>query len=403
MTPVEWLSEFRSLTEKHVETDRPLTEEDVWGRADAPLIWKSTTFAGRPSFYPVFEWNGFYSYSPLALVLKKGRYLPTAESHAFRMRPDFRYVPANVPFERELQRIGGAPERRPSLKDEDEFVEQLATALQSDVAAVEDRHPGYTNVIGCGGKDSLNLLLLPWTNPVMVVSARPNFELVQQFVHRNGLGHEVIEMEDSVDEGWDVIETALGLGTIDMQHIRWSPHRRRIAESLQRRAIFWSGALLDAYTTPRWRTLANYPGPREQRLRNLYARRFDRLPSAAEVPISHGLQRLLPEILWRRCAAFQGMHQAHVRAFSGGFPQSAYHGPAIQRVLARASLPALSRRDLRGDVGARLAGRTVWYPSTNPGPPPSRLRRDFHEPSRVDEAVTWALSSYAPSTDDSAR
>ena len=72
-----------------------------------------------------------------------------------------------------------------------EFVARITAALIHDTRKVESELPGHTNFVLCGGRDSLNLLLLPWTNHTVALSAPPNYELVRRFVRENGLDVEV--------------------------------------------------------------------------------------------------------------------------------------------------------------------------------------------------------------------
>lgn len=58
------------------------------------------------------------------------------------------------------------------------FFSKLSTAISNDIQQLEQLYPKHEHIVLCGGKDSLNILLLPWAKPVIVASSKPNYELV---------------------------------------------------------------------------------------------------------------------------------------------------------------------------------------------------------------------------------
>ena len=386
MDVAAWVERFTARARDPAVLDRPLTEEDVWG-AHGPLLWRAPGFVGEPCFYPVYRWRDLYSHSPLALILAKGDFSPNPAAIEAAQAPIFDYVPATVPIDPALERLGGPHAVRGGLDTVPAFVEAFVEAIKRDIARVEDRHPGHTNVVLCGGKDSLNLLLLPWKNPVLVASAQPNTDLVRQFVERNALPFEVVELGDPYDDDLRFVETALGLGRANLEHWRWGGALRAIAGQLEHRLIFWKGQVGDAYTTPKWRKLADRPGKAEKFARSAYTRALPYVPPAVDRLAGKALQPRFAEVAWRRCAALQGSHMDFIRELTGALPLSAFHGPTVRDVLERAVLPPLTRRDIRFDIGERLFGKPVWYPGQNPAPPPSVQRHGLHAMAAVRDSL----------------
>jgi hypothetical protein len=381
-----WVERFTARICEPIELDRPLTEDDVWG-AHGPLLWRAPGFSGSPCFYPVYRWRDLYSHSPLALIVAKGRFEPNPAAIEAASAAIFDYVPAMVPIDPALERLGAPHAVRGGLDTIPRFVEALTEALKQDITRAEARHAGYKNVVLCGGKDSLNLLLLPWKNPVLVASAQPNTALVRQFVERNGLPFEVVELGDPYDSDLKLVETALGLGRANLEHWRWGGALHAIAEQCERRLIFWKGQVGDAYTTPKWRKLADRPGKMEKLARSAYTRALPQVPPFIDRLAGRALQPRFAEVTWRRCAALQGSHMDFIRELTDSLPLSAFHGPAMRDVLERAVLPPLTRRDIRFDIGERLFGRPVWYPEQNPAPPPSVQRHGRHHMTAVRESL----------------
>jgi hypothetical protein len=62
----------------------------------------------------------------------------------------------------------------------------------ADISLIKAGQPEFTNILLCGGKDSLSLSLLPWKNPVIVARAPPNYDLVRAFMADNYLSFDVI-------------------------------------------------------------------------------------------------------------------------------------------------------------------------------------------------------------------
>ncbi len=349
-----------------------LTELDVWG-THVPEVWRAERFSGpRPYFYPVYRHGDLYSYSPLSLILLKGR-LDLDPSFAKQVSsPRFRYYSGTVTVDGEIERIGGPLEPKFRIKDTGHYIESIADALHSDVAAAEEHHPGFTNIVLCGGRDSLALLLLPWKNPVLVASGAPNYELVRKFVADHSLGFDVVELLDD-DRSLLNFEILVNCCRNRLEHCRYGPHLRRLAEGFDRKVVFWLGQLGDVFLTPKWQTLRH----KSRGLKRLIERNLDKIEYRREWNRERATARQWRffDALWRRCAMWQGAHMSIMRQLTGSLVLSAYQGPAMSEVLESVDLFTAVPDDMRPLLGERLFGGPVSFPETNPGPPKSRFRK----------------------------
>jgi hypothetical protein len=359
-----------------------LSEHDVWS-THGPLLWRAERFRGHPTFYPVYRTGNLYSYSPLALILAKGRLCFDAELARQCSGGSFRYLSGRGVLDREIERIGGPIQSANEIRSGDVYVERIVAALLSDVAAAERANPGRTNIILCGGKDSLNLLLLPWKNPTYAASAPPNFELVRQFVIDNELGFDVVRLDDLADDDILDAEVLENGCRNNLTHCRWGVDLYRLARKHDCKLVFWKGQLGDLMMTPHWKETAHPPHALSRRSRRAYTQFEWMLPKAIRQWISSGyLEPRFRQILWERSAMWQGAHLSLVRSIADCLVLSAYHGPAMAEVLAEVNLTASVQDDVRDEVGAHLLGRTVQYPLRNPGPSPSRLRENRSTPEQ---------------------
>lgn len=374
------LQRLRDEVRDPIEERDVLCEEDLW--ADhGPALFRAKRFEGSPSFYPVYKYRDLYSYSLISLILRKGTLrLDTGFARQVE-RPGFLYSSGNRTLDREIRRLGGPDRPRFSITSPTEFARRMAEALTQDTASIEARHPDATNVVMCGGRDSLNLLLLPWKNPVLVASAPPNFELVRAFVEDNGLPFEVIALDDS---SCDVlpVETLINCCRNDLFHCRWGDHLIRLAGPPNEERIFWKGQAANIFQTPYWRRY--YHSTHDQMIEGVspvldwMGRAERRLDSfLGDWGCRVGLrQRGLHRALWFQSAMSLGSHMSLLRQLTGALFLSAYHGPATRAVIADVDLYRAVRDDVRPMVGEILHGKPVIYPETNPGPPPSEQRAD---------------------------
>lgn len=361
---------FNSLTEQEMGLDRKHE------------IWKAPSFSGQPNFYPVYHWNGYYSYSPLHLIRQKGELRLNPQAKPLGQSDAFRYCLPHRFIDLEIDRIGGPPAFRPTITCSNEYARRIAAAMRWDVEEIEAQLPGSQNVILCGGKDSLNLLLLPWKNPTMVASSAPNFQLVQQFIFENDLDFEVIEL---LDEAPDLNREILAnCCRNNLEHCRWSAHLERIARESKKPTVFWKGQLGDVVMSEKWQKYPVYDVTTIQghgsapswirRLKKIASplRRFSRRVHQPTRPP----QTPIHEALWFRGAMYQGAHMSLIRELTGGLVLSGYHGPRVQEVIASVDFERAVSVDVRPLVGQELKGEQVHYPDSNPTPPPSPYRRN---------------------------
>jgi hypothetical protein len=356
-----------------------LSVDDIWSR-HGPTIVRAKRFVGGADFYPVYRHGDRYSYSLISLILRKGN-LRLNRRFARRVaQPGFFYSSGSDTLDREIVRLGGPPSSDFTIRTKEDYAQQLADALRDDAQRIESLHPGHTNVILCGGKDSCNLLLLPWKNPVLVASAPPNYELVKGFVAANGLRFEVVPLDDT-DESLLPVETLVNCCRNNLEHCRWGSHLAELSEQLDRNVVFWKGQAGDAVMTTNWKRF-HYPAggvgtTRDPRLAQAFVRyAARRLPRVDRLIHSSGLaQRLVFRSMWSRGAMSLGAHMSLIRQLTNALVLSAYHGPAVRSVLSKVDLHRSVQDDVRPLVGRNLHGRPVTYPATNPGPPRSTHRR----------------------------
>lgn len=361
-----------------VERRDALTTADVWSRGGF-AVFSSPRLVDAPSFYPIYRMGDLWSHSPLGLMAHAGSVDIDREFAARVGHGERRYWSGPRTIDRRIARVGAPRVSTRTLHDREEFVVRLADALRADVAAAEARHPGHVNMVLCGGRDSLNLLLLPWKNPVLVLSGAPNHALVRQFMADHGLSLPLRELPDERRDLLDAEILANGC-RLDLQHCRWSAELRAIVAEHGGRAILWKGQLGDSLLTAKWRV---YTHPAK-------ARRIVRLPIARRM-MSHAL---LQGYFWwsqhNRGGMWQGTHMSLLRDLTGALVLSSYHGEAVSDLLAQADLASTHTEDLRPLLGERLAGGPVRYPLTNPGPRVSEFRADVSGVQRFMEVARSA-------------
>lgn len=369
----EILNNLREKIHKHTHKVDTLSEYDMWSKHGV-MVWEAENFTSKPFFYPVYRYKNYYSYSYLNLVLLKGTV--TFEKDFVPKMSQESYVNAFASdvIDSEIAKIGGPHRDGKSICSKDQYASVIAEALRKDINDIEKLNQGYTNYVLCGGKDSLNLLLLPWNNKVKALSADPNFPLVKEFVENNNLGIEVIKLYDIADDYLLNQEVLEAFGRMDLSHWRWGGHLKEIAEKENGKLIFWKGQLADVYMAEKWLTY-NYPSTKfRMNSQKIYKRLRHFLPLFVRDKVEHSLQKLAINTAWQRGSVMQGAHVAFIRQISDCLVLSAYHGPAMRNVLQEADLSKVANVDMRNMIGEKLLGRVVIYPGENPSPPPSIKR-----------------------------
>ncbi len=374
-----------------------LTEDDLW-LDPTTTVWKADRFVGQPRFYPVYRRGDLYSFAPIFLLAEKRRveldrgFMATVEA---RDRHDTAYYSGEATIDREIERIGGPTPFAPTIFRPEVYAERLAAAMVADTRRVEAAHPTARHVILCGGKDSLNMLLLPWRTPPLALSAAPNYALVRAFIADNRLANECRELRDE-DRSGLAREVLYNTCLSQLSHCRWGGELRALAAGPEQ-IILWKGQVA-TFLTPSWRAYVHYTdyGDRVRGyLESLVVRAALRV-GARSIPEAQ--QRRVGETLWRRGAMMQGTHMGLLRALCDCLVLSGYHGPAVQAVVSAVDLPSCVRHDIRPRVGRILLGREVVYPRSNPGPPPSLFRAGRSDPAAW---ITQARASGLPVLDES--
>lgn len=329
-------------------------------------------------FAPLYRCGDTESHSPLALIRQKGCININPLSEAFWNAPDRHYCPPGFFIDADIQRVKETlpwPEDL-TVYDPITFVSALKTALIRDAEAVENSAPGWTNIILCGGKDSLNLLLLPWRNPVLAASASPNYDLVADFIRKHHLDCNLIELEDEYEADLDR-EILVNCCRNDLAHCRWGGHLGAIARQHGSQAVIWLGQIGSALLTPYWRKYRYCSPPHGRTLRSSFSTRPEDWPTIVQrVRNKFGNpERIRREAMWNRAAHWQGAHMGIMHELTGVPVLSAYHGPMVTALFARTQFSRAVGFDLRPTLGEALFDGPVVYPESNPSPPPSRIRR----------------------------
>lgn len=372
---------------KNVKIVDVLSEKMIWEEHNSTIIWQANKFDGTPCFYPIYNWNNYYSYSILALIIKKHSinfHVDVAETVGSKY---LSVLSSNMTIDKDITRIGKAHEYEYSIVNEQEYCEKIAAALVEDVNHIETKNPNFTNVIMCGGKDSLNLLLLPWKNPVLAISAEPNYNLVVQFVKQNNLNVKVEKLEDKYDEEGLQDEVLEACCRVDLSHWRWGIHLKEIISGLSNKAIIWKGQLGDVYMSPTWKSYIYPPKEPILFLCRVYKKLSPFLPDILRRKIGKMIQPSVIRTTWDKSASTQGCHVGFIRALSDCLVLSAYHGPNVMSVFSKAELGAVAQRDIRPYIGKILLGKDVIYPTDNPAPEVSLFRENKHRPKLFLESL----------------
>lgn len=334
-------------------------------------------------FYPIYSYKNYFSFSPFPLLLQKG---------VLTLNPRFKGTALDVArpnplIDSEIVRLGGPVSLTRTITDKDDLIDKLVHAIRLDMHKVEAHNPGYRNIVLCGGKDSLNLLLLDWQNPITAYSAEPNFPLVQEFVQRNRLEIKVQRLEDRYDPDLRQREIAEAFCQVDLRNWKWAPALKDISKSHEGRVVIWKGQVADLFLTDYWRSYTSSPNIIQKYLKKGYRKLARYTPTAMDFLFQGMTWADLERSIWERAGVLQGAHMGFLRSICDCLVLSAYHGPAAQEVWSAIDFPKLGNKDLRPAIGRTLLGREVWYPEANPSPPASELRQGWQNVDNFVDAV----------------
>jgi len=349
----------------------------------------SISHLNAPHFAPLYKYNDMYDTSLINLIKAKGYINFNKEVEYFINNDKWLYLPSNYLIDNEIERIKPDFNLTNKISSYDEFMVTLKEAIIKDIKKAENDFKGYLNVIMCGGKDSLNLLLLPWENPVLVVSAMPNYLLVKQFIKDNGLNYKVIELIDKKpDINKEILINCCRLNL--HMSCAWHKHLEEIATENDKKVIFWVGQLGDLLLVkPGWINKTNtYPflgcGFNYYKFYNTITKNIDtqRIRESVKFRIGNHLidtKKIFFKLLWKKYAHLQGVHMGIINEHTGAPVLSGYHGKNCWNVFTNTDYERVITRDLRSDFGRFLFNKTVIYPETNPSPGPYFQRKHISD------------------------
>lgn len=338
-------------------------------------------------FYPLYKYKNFYSFSIFPLIKFKNCIKINNDFVQKYVHSSFDVAGPEITIDQEIIRIGAAQKIESHISNIGLFVREISNKMQHDIDLAIKNNPGKTHFILCGGKDSLNILLLKWSSPVIAISAEPNYDFVLEFVKKNKLDIDVMKLED-IDPGESIErEIAEASCLVDLSHWRWTTHLKKIASDYDQQVIFWKGQVADAFLTDYWRSYTSNSNSVYKKYRKVIRRLARIEPATVDRFFGEHVLQDFQQSLWRRAAVAQGAHLGFLRSICNALVLSAYHGPETTKVLYSMDLQKLTAADLRPAIGEALLGRPVRYPPTNPAPPPSVFRIGLRSRSRYVAAL----------------
>lgn len=325
-------------------------------------VFQADNIVENECFYPVYKWKNYYSYSPFKLLMLKGglefnnkifRYLNNG------IIDDF--LPPEVSIDVNIKRVGSPLVlEKTEIFEKDNFLNSFATAMINDMRFLESLHPKAIFGILVGGKDSLNILLLPWNCKIIAFSAEPNYSLVEKFVKDNNLNIQVEKLDlYSFEE--DILlekEILFNFFRIGLHDVRWVSNLFMLKTKLEKDSkelIVITGSLADTFLTP---TFFSYKS--KWRLSKKYLI-LDLFKSRREIFFQN---------LWERGAQWQGIYHGVLRESASIINYSMYHGKCTKYLLSISDIKNIVTHDLREDLGFKIVGSKILYPQENPSPFP---------------------------------
>lgn len=333
---------------------------DIWYFKEDEIIECESVY-GEEHFYPLYSWKNYYSYSILKLLKLKGG-VDFNRNLIKYLKNDLivDYLPPDVNVDLKVRRIGGPLKSKKSkIFSKNSFLEKFSQAMIEDVRFIESIHPEAIIGILVGGKDSLNILLLPWKNKVVAFSANPNFELVKEFCKINNLDIEVVQLND-YDKFQDKLldfEILSNSFRIGLQDVRWVYNLKCLKEfylkELSRELVIITGSLGDTFLTPYFK---KYTSKWNSQIRLKFLRKF------------RVWKHVFFQNSWDRGAQWQGIYHGILRECTSLNNYSIYHGRNVLKILSIADLEKIIDEDIRDDLGKTIFGKEVFYPLENPSP-----------------------------------
>lgn len=364
-----WIDKLRNVPVKEVDN---LDLSEVWSD-ESVIIWKAKAVNNPSPFYPVYKYQDYYAPNILPLILLKKNFQKNA-SFWEAFKPKKKYQSGHPTVDSEITRVSGEFSSNLSITSEKEMINAVADAMIRDAQRMVELYPDHEHIVFCGGKDSLNILLLPWSKPIIVASAPPNFKLVKEFVAKNDLQvKDLVELNEEPSQ-YEEMEVLANNCLNDLAHCRWINHFVSLSEKYPK-CIFWKGQLGDTFLTDNWKTYRVKRIKWKDRLKTIKRAHKDFIKS-----------------LWYRGAMWQGTHVSQIRMLTGRLVLSIYHGPAMTAVLKEMDLTKSVHRDLRDEIGNAILGKKVDYPKENPSPFPMKRLKQISHPDYFEKVLNKILN-----------
>lgn len=332
-----------------------------------------------PHFAPLYRYKKKEYYSPFEIIKEKGYLKINKKAIKIISHPDFLFCPPETLIDSEINRIEYSWKFKKIIKRQDVFISSITKAMIDDAKKIEDVFANHTILALVGGKDSLNMLLLPWKNPLIVASAAPNYTYVKKFLIDNDLNYDILQLDD--ERNIDIEkEIMINCCRLNLEHCRWTGHLLEIVSALNNKVVVLIGQWGDNLLTDKWKRNI-YPPPdfhiqgRFNKLLNSISVFSNKLESVYSSNLN--VQSLFFRNLWYESAHWQGVHMSFLYEYLGCPVLSMYHNDNVMNIICQTDYFKVVTTDLRPPIGDKIFGRKVIYPEKNPSPPVSRMRKDI--------------------------
>lgn len=359
-----WIDNIKNSKIQQVDK---LDLNTIW-TTENNLIWQAKEHYNASPFYPVYQYKDYYSISPLPLIFLKKEFNQDQTFWKTHNKKKSYYKGLNT-VDKDIKRVNGSFSSALDKISLQNLIESVSNAMINDASRIESLYPDHENLVFCGGKDSLNILLLPWKKPIIVASAPPNFILVKEFIEKNNINvKEVIELknEESIHSKIEILSNAC---LNDLSHCRWINDFISIAQKYPK-CIFWKGQLGDTFLTNK---------------RNGYRAKKTPIANFFKSPTTKYNDFIAS--LWWRGAMWQGAHIGQLRLATNKLVLSIYHGEDMTYLLKNKDFSCVDK-DIRDLIGNYIFKKKVIYPTENPGPPKLRGRSDISTPSHFKKVLS---------------
>ena len=334
----------------HPDIESTINNYDLFLRPNG--VYRAREVRADNYLYPMYAYRdgGAYavSTSVYALIHAKRRFVRNPKFQTTRF-----YRPSFLTIDAEVQRVRTARRRSTrELADPAAIVELGARLIQEYVTEIETRFPRAVHILLMGGKDSENILLAQRRSRWIAVSGEPNAPLNEAFLRDNGLAVErFVALSNETDNALLLEEILASDCGFDVAHFRWTPALQRLVNTCGGSAVIWMGTSGDGtFAKNNNHRDVDYYAVHDLHVGMAMGVWHQMVKNVLDVPVVSPYQspRFLDELFYRFDPYF-----------------------------------VLRAGDVRPQVGARLLGRPVRYPSANPTPAPWRRNRSASIPAYV--------------------